>query len=72
MKSEAVTYVKPCFKENIKIRTGALSVRWFNKMTEIRIDKLIRSKRRTIALEIARDASQIVCALFRAPLNFKE
>ncbi len=41
-------------------------------MTEIKIDKLIRSRRRTIALEIARDASLIVRAPFRAPLDFIE
>lgn len=41
-------------------------------MTEIRIDKLIRSKRRTIALEIARDATLIVRAPFRTPLDFIE
>lgn len=41
-------------------------------MTEIKIDKLIRSKRRTIALEIARDAGLIVRAPFRAPLDFIE
>ena len=41
-------------------------------MREIRIDKLIRSKRRTIALEIARDASLIVRAPFRTSLNFIE
>lgn len=41
-------------------------------MREIRIDKIIRSRRRTIALEIARDASLIVRAPFRTPLDFIE
>lgn len=41
-------------------------------MTEIRIDKIIRSKRRTIALEIARDANLIVRAPYSTPLDFIE
>ncbi|MBI5042923.1 MAG: M48 family metallopeptidase [Nitrospirae bacterium] len=41
-------------------------------MTEIKINKLIRSKRRTIALEIAQDASLIVRAPYRTPLDFIE
>jgi predicted metal-dependent hydrolase len=41
-------------------------------MTEIKINKLIRSKRRTIALEIAHDASLIVRAPYRTPLDFIE
>ena len=41
-------------------------------MTEIKIDKIIRTKRRTIALEIAQDASLIVRAPYRTPLNFIE
>ena len=41
-------------------------------MTEIRIDKIIRSKRRTIALEVARDARLIVRAPYRTPLHFIE
>lgn len=41
-------------------------------MTAIKIDKIIRSKRRTIALEIAHDASLIVRAPYRAPLDFIE
>ncbi|MBI5180802.1 MAG: M48 family metallopeptidase [Nitrospirae bacterium] len=41
-------------------------------MTEIKIDKIIRSKRRTIALEIAQDASLIVRAPYRTPLDFIE
>lgn len=41
-------------------------------MTEIRIDKIIRSKRRTIALEVARDAGLIVRAPYRTPFDFIE
>ncbi len=41
-------------------------------MTEIKIDKIIRSKRRTIALEVARDATLIVRAPYRTPLDFIE
>lgn len=41
-------------------------------MTEIKIDKIIRSKRRTIALEIARDAQLIVRAPYRTPMDFIE
>ena len=41
-------------------------------MTEIKIDKIIRSKRRTIALEVARDAGLIVRAPYRTPLDFIE
>lgn len=41
-------------------------------MTEIKIDKIIRSKRRTIALEIGRDASLLVRAPYRTPLAFIE
>ena len=41
-------------------------------MTEIKIAKIIRSRRRTIALEIARDAQLIVRAPFRTPLDFIE
>ncbi|MDI6744249.1 MAG: SprT family zinc-dependent metalloprotease [Thermodesulfovibrionales bacterium] len=41
-------------------------------MTEIKIDKIIRSKRRTIALEVARDASLVVRAPYRTPLYFIE
>jgi predicted metal-dependent hydrolase len=41
-------------------------------MTEIRIDKIIRSKRRTIALEVSRDARLIVRAPYRTPLHFIE
>lgn len=37
-----------------------------------KIDKIIRSKRRTIALEIARDATLIVRAPYRTPINFIE
>lgn len=39
---------------------------------EVRIDKIIRSKRRTIALEIGRDASLLVRAPYRTPLAFIE
>ena len=41
-------------------------------MTEIKIDKIIRSKRRTIALEVSRDATLIVRAPYRTPLDFIE
>ncbi len=41
-------------------------------MTEIRIDKIIRSKRRTIALEVTRDAGLIVRAPYRTPFDFIE
>ncbi|MBI5182139.1 MAG: M48 family metallopeptidase [Nitrospirae bacterium] len=41
-------------------------------MTEIKVNKIIRSKRRTIALEIAQDASLIVRAPYRTPLDFIE
>jgi predicted metal-dependent hydrolase len=41
-------------------------------MTEIKIDKIIRSKRRSIALEVARDATLIVRAPYRTPLDFIE
>lgn len=41
-------------------------------MTEIKIDKIIRSRRRSIALEVARDASLIVRAPYRTPLDFIE
>src|SRR3989338_2161674 len=41
-------------------------------MTEIKIDKIIRSRRRTIALEIARDAQLIVRAPYRTPFDFIE
>ena len=41
-------------------------------MTEIRIDKIIRSKRRTIALEVSHNARLIVRAPFRTPLDFIE
>lgn len=41
-------------------------------MTEIKIDKIIRSKRRTIALEIARDAQLIVRAPYKTPMDFIE
>lgn len=39
---------------------------------EIRIDKIIRTRRRTIALEVARDASLIVRAPYNTPLDFIE
>lgn len=39
---------------------------------EIKIDKIIRSKRRTIALEIGQDASLLVRAPYRTPLAFIE
>ncbi len=39
-------------------------------MTEIRIDKIIRSRRRTIALEVTRDAGLIVRAPYRTPFDF--
>ena len=41
-------------------------------MTEIKIAKIIRSRRRTIALEIARDAQLIVRAPYRTPFDFIE
>ena len=41
-------------------------------MTEIKIDKIIRSKRRTIALEVTRDASLIVRAPYRTSFDFIE
>lgn len=41
-------------------------------MREIKIDKIIRSKRRTIALEVTRDASLIVRAPYRTPFDFIE
>lgn len=41
-------------------------------MTKIRIDKIIRSKRRTIALEVARDATLIVRAPYSTPFDFIE
>ncbi len=41
-------------------------------MTKIRVDKIIRSKRRTIALEVARDATLIVRAPYRTPFDFIE
>ncbi|MBI4686643.1 MAG: M48 family metallopeptidase [Nitrospirae bacterium] len=41
-------------------------------MTEIKIAKIIRSKRKTIALEIARDATLIVRAPYRTPMDFIE
>ena len=41
-------------------------------MAEIKIDKIIRSKRRTIALEVTRDASLIVRAPYRTSFDFIE
>lgn len=41
-------------------------------MTEIKIDKIIRTRRRTIALEIARDAQLIVRAPYKTPMDFIE
>ena len=41
-------------------------------MTEIKIDKIIRSKRRTIALEVTRDAGLIVRAPYRTSFDFIE
>lgn len=41
-------------------------------MLEIKIDKIIRSNRRTIALEIRQDASLLVRAPYRTPLAFIE
>lgn len=41
-------------------------------MTEIKIDKIIKSKRRTIALEVTRDAILIVRAPYRTPFDFIE
>lgn len=41
-------------------------------MPEIKIDKIIRSKRRTIALEIGRDSSLLVRAPHKTPLAFIE
>ena len=41
-------------------------------MKEIKIDKIIRSKRKTLALEVAHDATLIVRAPERTPIDFIE
>lgn len=41
-------------------------------MTNIKIDKIIRSKRRTLSLEVTREARLIVCAPETTPLDFIE